>query len=129
MVASANPNTVRFGFLGVCEGVMIGVFAGWWLQTHHQPPLVYFGAGVALAGLYFLILNIAQGNTMSAPIVILSMIVWGLFGWHLGGYLHQILPVARFGFATVDSVMVWRIVGSLLFALIAYSDKTQIREI
>lgn len=128
MSVSAYPTPVRFGFLGLCEGALLGLLVGWWLQTHFYPPMIYFGAGVAVAAAYYFLLSIGRGSALAAPIVILSMLIWGIVGWNLGGYIFKIFAISRSGVSMLDTVMAWKIVAALVFAFIAYNDKASISE-
>ena len=117
---STQPNV---GFLSLCEGPLLGLVIGWYLKGHFEPPLIFVGAGIAVAALYYMVLNFGRGSAMAAPIIILSMLIWGFIGWSAGGFIVRIVPVSAFGMSVSDSVIAWKCLAALIFAFVAYSDK------
>ena len=123
MAVSAYPAPVHVGFLSICEGGLLGLALGWWLQTHLQPPVVFVGAGVAVAGAYYFLLHAGRGSALGAPVIIISMLIWGAVGWNLGSYLFRMAAISGSSMTLLDTVTAWKVVAALVFAFIAYTDK------
>ena len=123
MTVSTYPTPIHFGFLSICEGAALGLVAGWWLQSHLYPPAVFIGCGIVVAGLYYFLLTAGRGSSLSAPIVIVSMMIWGFVGWHAGGYAFRMFSITPSGVTMLDTVTAWKVVAALVLAFVAYSDK------
>ena len=123
MSVSAYPRSSHIGFLGLCEGPLLGLYAGWWLHLHGRPPMVFFGAGVAISCAYYLILNAGRDSALGTPIVLLSMAIWGFVGWNLGALAFQMFGLGWSGGSVLDRVVAWKIGTALLFAFIAFGNK------
>lgn len=123
MSGSTYPHQTPLGFLTICEGPMLGAVVGWWLQIHLQPPPVFIAAGVMSTALYLLLLKAGRDSALGAAVIIVSMVLWGMIGWHLGGFLCRSFAMRGIGSMLFDTVTAWKVGAALLFTFVAYNDK------
>lgn len=123
MAHSTYSSPIHFGFLSICEGIILSLIVGWWLQAHGQPTPVFVAVAVLVSALYFLWLSVGSGTALTAPIMVLSMAIWAVVGWYMGQYAFQILTKSHVTMTFADTAIIWKVVGAMLLGFLAYCDK------
>lgn len=123
MSASTSPTPVSFGFFGLCEGILLSLATGWWLHGLGQPPIVFVGAAIVVASLYFIWLSTVLGSAFNKTVMIGSILIWAVVGWRIGEQAYYMFASSKAAMTVLDAMIGWKIIGAVVCACVAYTDK------